>query len=100
MDTGVAKAFVELWLAGSVMIPLSAQTCKAIDSINAGSTIVTGVDGTFINVDVTHFPYKKNKTELGKQLECHISYGSQNNFWINCFHLAVPCFSWNPRLKA
>lgn len=38
------------------MIPLSAQTCKAIDSINAGSTIVTGVDGTFINVDVTHFP--------------------------------------------
>lgn len=38
------------------MIPLSAQTFKAIDSINAGSTIVTGVDGTFINIDVTHFP--------------------------------------------
>lgn len=38
------------------MIPLSAQTFKPIYSINAGSTIVTGVDGTFIIVDVTHFP--------------------------------------------
>jgi len=77
MDTGVAKAFVELWLAGSVVIPLSAQTFEAIDSINTGSTIVTGVDGTFINIDVTHFPYKKKKKELWKWLVSHVIWSSK-----------------------
>lgn len=38
------------------MIAFSAQARKPVDSIDAGSTIVTGIDGTIINVDITHFP--------------------------------------------
>lgn len=38
------------------MIALSAQTSEAIDSIHTGSAIVAGVDGTFIDIDVAHFP--------------------------------------------
>lgn len=56
MDTGVAKALVDLEEAGGVMVTLWAQTGEAVDAIDAGATIVTRVEVTLINVDVAHGP--------------------------------------------
>lgn len=54
MDTGVAATLVHLGQTGGVVVALWTQTGEAVDAINAGAPVVTGVDGTFINVDVTH----------------------------------------------
>lgn len=54
MDTRVAKALVDLGEAGGVMVTLWTLTGEAVDAINAGATVVTRVEGTFVKVDVTH----------------------------------------------
>lgn len=54
MDTGVAATLIHLRQTGGVVVALWTQAGEAVDAINTGTTIVTGVDGTFIDVDVTH----------------------------------------------
>lgn len=36
------------------MVALRADACEAVDAIDARATIVTGVDGTVVYVDVAH----------------------------------------------
>lgn len=54
MDTGVAATLVHLRQAGGVVVALRAQAGEAIDAIDTSASVVTRVDGTFIDVDVTH----------------------------------------------
>lgn len=54
MDTGVAATLVHLRQAGGVVVALWAQAGEAVDAVNTSAPVVTRVDGTFIDVDVTH----------------------------------------------
>lgn len=54
MDAGVAATLIHLRQTGSVVVALWAQAGKAVDAINARAPVVTGVDDTLIDVDVTH----------------------------------------------
>lgn len=54
VDTGVAATLVHLRQAGGVIVALWAQAGEAVDAIDARAPVVTRVDGTFIDVDVTH----------------------------------------------
>lgn len=54
VDAGVAAALVHLGQTGSVIVPLWAQAGEAVDAVNARAPVVTGVDDTLIDVDVTH----------------------------------------------
>lgn len=54
VDAGVAATLVHLGQTGGVIVALWAQTGKAVDAIDTCAPIMTGVDGTFIDVDVAH----------------------------------------------
>lgn len=54
VDTGVAATLVHLRQAGGVVVALWAQAGEAVDAIDTCAPVVTRVDGTFIDVDVTH----------------------------------------------
>lgn len=54
VDAGVAATLVHLRQTGGIVVALWAQAGKAVDAIDACASIVTGVDGTLIDVDVTH----------------------------------------------
>lgn len=54
MDTGVADTLVHLGQTGGIIVALWTKTREAVDTINACASVVTGIDGTVINVDVTH----------------------------------------------
>lgn len=54
VDTGVAATLVHLRQAGGVVVALWAQAGEAVDAVDTRATVVTRVDGTFIDVDVTH----------------------------------------------
>lgn len=54
VDAGVAAALIHLRQTGGVVVALWAQAGEAVDAINARATVVTGVDGTLVDVDVTH----------------------------------------------
>lgn len=56
MNARVAPALIHLRQAGGVVVALGAQAGEAVDSIHAGPSVVTGVDGTVVDVDVTHSP--------------------------------------------
>lgn len=56
MDAGIAAAFIHLRQTGGVVVALWAQAGEAVDAINTCAPVVTGVDGAFIDVDVTHCP--------------------------------------------
>lgn len=54
MDAGVAATLIHLRQTSDVVVALWAQAGKAVNAINACAPVVTGVDGTLIDVDVTH----------------------------------------------
>lgn len=54
VDAGVAATLVHLRQTGGVVVALWAQAGKAVDAINTRAPVVTGVDDTLIDVDVTH----------------------------------------------
>lgn len=54
MDTGVAKALVDLREAGFVTVAVRTHAGEFIDAVNTGATIMAGVDGTFIYINITH----------------------------------------------
>lgn len=54
VDAGIAEALVDLGETCGIMVSLRADTGEAIDTINTSAPIVARVDGTLINVDVTH----------------------------------------------
>lgn len=54
MYAGVAATLVNLGQTGGIIVSLWAQAGEAIDAIHTCASIVTGVDGTVVNVDVTH----------------------------------------------
>lgn len=56
MDAWVAPTLVHLRQTGGVVVALRAQAGEAVDSVNASPSVVTRVDGTVIDVDVTHRP--------------------------------------------
>lgn len=64
MDTGVADTLVHLGQTGGIIVALWTEACEAIDAINACASVVTGVDGTVINVDVTHSACKTMKEDF------------------------------------
>lgn len=54
MDAGVAATLIHLRQTSGVIVTLWAEAGEAVDAVNACAPIVTGVDGTLIDVDVTH----------------------------------------------
>lgn len=56
VDAWVAPTLIHLRQTGSVIVALRAQAGEAVDSVNASPSVVTRVDGTVIDVDVTHSP--------------------------------------------
>lgn len=57
VDAGVAEALVDLGEAGGVMVAVWTHAGEAVDAVNTGAAVVAGVDGTLVNVAVTHGPY-------------------------------------------
>lgn len=54
VDAGVAEALVDLREAGGVVVTFWTRAGEAVDAVDAGAAIVAGVDGTLVDVDVTH----------------------------------------------
>lgn len=54
VDAGVAATLVHLRQTGGVVVALRTQAGEAVDAVNARAPVVAGVDGTLINVNVTH----------------------------------------------
>lgn len=54
VDARVAPTLVHLRQTGGVVVALRAQAGEAVDSIDASTSVVTWVDGTVVNVQVTH----------------------------------------------
>lgn len=54
MDTGIAATLIHLRQTGGVIVALWAEAGEAVDAVNACTPVVTGVNGTLIDVDVTH----------------------------------------------
>ena len=54
MDAGVAATLVHLRQAGGVIVALWAQAGVAVDAVHTCAPVVTGVNGTIVDVDVTH----------------------------------------------
>lgn len=64
VDAGVAEALVDLREAGGVVVTFWTRAGEAVDAVDAGAAIVAGVDGTLVDVDVTHGAYKKTADDL------------------------------------
>lgn len=56
VDTRITEALVDLGETRSVMVSFRAHTREPIDTINTSAPIVARVDGTLVNVYVTHGP--------------------------------------------
>lgn len=56
MDAWVAPTLIHLRQTSSVVVALRAQAGEAVNSVDTSPSVVTGVDGTVIDVDVTHSP--------------------------------------------
>lgn len=56
MNTRITEALVDLGETCSVMVSFGTDTGEPIDTINTSAPIVARVDGTLINVHVTHGP--------------------------------------------
>lgn len=54
MDAGVAEALIDLGEAGGIMVTFWTHAGEAVDAIDARAAIVAGVDGTLVDIDVTH----------------------------------------------
>lgn len=61
MDAGVAEALVKLGEAGVVMVTVWTHAGEAVDAVDAGAPVVAGVDGAFIDVDVTHGTWSEGR---------------------------------------
>lgn len=59
VDAGVAQALVDLGETSGVMVTIWTDAGEGVDAVNAGAAVVAGVDGTLIDVDVTHSAYKE-----------------------------------------
>lgn len=56
MDAWVAPTLIHLRQTGGIIVALRTQAGEAVDSVDASPSVVTRVDGTVIDVDVTHSP--------------------------------------------
>lgn len=56
MDAGIAEAFVHLGEACGIIVTFWTLAGKGVDAVETSAAIVTRVDGTFVDVDVTHCP--------------------------------------------
>jgi len=54
VDAGVAEALVDLGEAGGVLVAVWTRAGEAVDAVDAGAAVVAGVDGTLVDVNVTH----------------------------------------------
>lgn len=66
VNARVTDTLVELRLTGGVMIAIRALAGETVDSIDTRSSVVTGVDGTLINIDVTHLSCVKKRSNALK----------------------------------
>lgn len=64
MDAGVTATLIHLRQTGGIVVTLWAQAGETVYPINTCAPIVTGVDGTIIDVDVTHCPCKTKEYDL------------------------------------
>lgn len=84
MNARVTETLVELRLTGGVMIAIKALTGETVDSIDTRSSIVTGVDCTLIDIDVTHFSCVGKKKKK-KESALHISVKITNSDIIHIY---------------
>lgn len=56
VDAGIAEALVHLGEACGIMITFRTHAGEGVDAVETSAAIVTWVDGTFVDVDVTHCP--------------------------------------------
>lgn len=56
VDARITEALVDLGETCGITVSLRTDTGESIDTINTSAPIVARVDGTLINVDVTHGP--------------------------------------------
>lgn len=54
VDTGVTTTLIHLRQTGGVVVAIWAQAGEAVDAVHTCAPIVTGVNGTLIDVDVAH----------------------------------------------
>lgn len=54
VDAGIAEALVHLGEAGGVMVTFWTHAGEAVDAVDTGAAVVTGVDRTLVDVEVTH----------------------------------------------
>lgn len=54
VDAGVAATLINLRQTGGIVVALRAEAGEPVDAINTCTPVVAWVDGTFVNVDVTH----------------------------------------------
>lgn len=59
VDAGVAQALVDLREAGGVVVTIRTNAGEAVDAVDAGASVATGVDCTFIDVNVAHRTWNK-----------------------------------------
>lgn len=87
VDTGVAEALVDLGEAGGIMVTIWTQAGEPVDAVNAGAPIAAGVDGTLVNVDVTHGTY----SEEGRDTFSYVKQIQPNN--IKTTKTVIACIS-------
>lgn len=59
VDAGIAEALVDLGEAGGVMVTFWTHAGEAVDAVDTGAAVVTGVDRTLVDVEVTHGTWKR-----------------------------------------
>lgn len=73
VDAGVAEALVDLGEAGGILVAVQTNAGETIDFVDAGATVVAGIDGTLVDVDVTHRTWSQKETVVKTTLRTHRS---------------------------
>lgn len=61
VDAGTAEALVHLGETCGVMVTFGTHAGEAVGAVDTGAAVVARVDGTFVDVDVTHRAYNRWK---------------------------------------
>lgn len=98
VDAGTAEALVHLGETCGVMVTFGTHAGEAVGAVDTGAAVVARVDGTFVDVDVTHRPCNRRKE---KKLVFHICV---YNIYISNFSLcdreSRPCIHfWKQKQK-
>lgn len=54
MDAGIAEALIDLGEAGGVMVTIWTLAGEAVDAVDTGAAVVTGVARALVDVYVAH----------------------------------------------